>query len=164
MTKQLKYREITQPPFWNDTELSRRDKAIRAAAFIDTEGTIRINQIVKAGQIVSYSANCFFTSISASLPQWMLDNFGGSIVRRMNTGNNAKIRYDWSVASKKAAKFLLEIYPFLMIKRPQADVAIELCKLQGYEYRSLSLQTKIEKWQPLWIEIKRLNQGQGEYK
>lgn len=66
--------------------------------------------------------------------------------------------YHWFIGSKKAVNVLREIYPFLRIKRAQADLALELAaKIEKtIAYPGLT-EEDLASRQKLWVEIKKLN-------
>lgn len=100
------------------TELNSREIEIRAAAFIDGEGSISIRTRL---DIV-----CNVTSTDRRLPEWFMQYFGGSIYAGKGEllNPNAKKSYRWTLASNKAETFLKRIRPFLMLKHEQADIAL----------------------------------------
>jgi hypothetical protein len=96
--------------------LTRREKAIRAAAYVDTEGSFYVR---KDGTAV-----ITVTNTDRRLTDWLQAEYGGSVfLQTRPAGANRKPVWRWRVSSRKAIRFLLEIEPFLVIKSAQADVA-----------------------------------------
>jgi hypothetical protein len=104
-------------------DLNDKETLAYAAGFFDGEGCIVIRRT---------RGNTFWTSVritSTDLPiiEWMRKNFGGATgVQPPN--KNAKVCrpcWFWGMGSKSATEFLKKIAPLLVIKRQQADLAIE---------------------------------------
>jgi len=93
------------------------------AGFFDGEGCI---------SIVRQTETCYVIQCSATQndrrPLYMLKiYFGGSIcnkTRRVN-GKSEVYTIAWSISANKALSFLVEIEPFLILKRKQAQIAID---------------------------------------
>ncbi len=135
--------------------LTLRENSIRAAAMIDTDGCILIMPAPK------YGVRCIFTSTTLPLSQWLFDNYGGQITYRKNEnrpdGFVRKPRYDWTISHKSAAAFIREIRPYLLIKGPQADCAIELRTHQGYAHRRIPQSKKEAIWKMYSDRMHQLN-------
>ena len=58
------------------------------------------------------------------IPMMLREAYGGTISFRKN-GELWKDRYDWNIYSKKALVFLKDILPYLIIKKEQAELAIQ---------------------------------------
>ena len=102
-----------------DYSLTERERAIRAAAFIDGEGCIMVGMAGKRLDVFVVIA-----STTPPLIQWMQDNFGGSIFTRQTRGNR-KLCQSWKVSSA-AAEYCLEIVtPYLLVKQLQALNALQ---------------------------------------
>ena len=102
------------------SDLTDRECAIRAAALIDTDGSISITK--SKGE---YTLRCTLTNTDIRLVEWMKAHYHGSIqIHHPNCkdGYNRKPIYQWSVASDKATQFLHHVYHFLIIKQQQALV------------------------------------------
>lgn len=68
------------------------------------------------------------------LLQWLKFNFGGYIsTTQHETSGNRKVS-QWTVTALKALYFLELILPYLRIKRPQAEIAIEFQKRRKPHY------------------------------
>ncbi len=131
-------------------ELTDREKAIRAAAIIDTDGTININQ---------FQVRCAVLMTQREMIDWLQSEWGGSVYtndRQQADGIVRKTRYQWVVTTKKADKFLRDIYPFLMLKKQQADCAfdlrqqqVSLIKIPPKNGRNIHLQPFVERMKEL---------------
>ena len=97
---------------------------IRLAAFIDGEGCIRI-ATVKGGKLrrrrILY-AEVSIANTDSRLMLWLKGTFGGSTcVDKKRAKPNWAPRYSWSVASRYAVELLRRAYPYLLLKKEQAN-------------------------------------------
>jgi len=60
---------------------------------------------------------------------FLKQNFGGSITGWQPKGENKSFTYSWRITGKKAKFVLLQIYPYLITKKLQAKLAIEMQNL-----------------------------------
>jgi len=58
------------------------------------------------------------------LIEWLHFGFGGGISKHKERGN-CKTKWNWIISSNKAVEFLKLISPYLKLKRPQAELAIQ---------------------------------------
>jgi len=133
--------------------LSEREKAIRAAAFIDTDGCICINKPL-------YLLVCKMSSTTPRLVNWMKQEYGGSVQkseRIINDGYNRLPLYEWRLASEKAEKFLRIVLPFLMIKSEQARCGFTLRETQGHHMRKVPHHIKVQGWEQCYQQMRKLN-------
>lgn len=134
--------------------LTQREKAIRAAAMIDTDGSIRIT--------TKYEICASFTSIDMVLLNWLQSNYGGSI--NQSKGRKSKwdqyhrqITYQWKITTRLCEIFLREIEPFLLLKQQQARACLELREWQGHHFRNASTDDKNAIWKPYREWVMALN-------
>jgi hypothetical protein len=121
MTKYTQLSELTLPNYSQDPALSERECAIRAAAYIDTDGWIRLNRYRNSSGLYFHSIECGFVGVLPEIPRWLQANFGGSVAAR----NGSKlIKHTWISQSRIAYKFLLQIAPFLLVKPKQANLLL----------------------------------------
>lgn len=145
--------------------MNQNEKYAYLAGFVDADGSISIKTQSKARPFVGYITvyNC-----NKMVIEMFFTEFGGGKSRYKKTGrgrNEANWRpcWEWQLTAQKAAKAIQKIYPFLVIKKRQAELVLELCKLKPNgrklarwkpdQYRSLQKQLN-----SLKIECKRLNQ------
>lgn len=95
------------------------------AGFVDGEGCIRFNNNgTKAGRSAPTPQITVGNTRREVLEDLMAD-FGGSI-RVLHVGDHRhKPAWVWSIHSSAAASFLRQIYPYLRLKRPQAELIFE---------------------------------------
>jgi hypothetical protein len=100
------------------------------AGVIDGEGSISI--IKASGKYhFSYQLRLIVTNTDYRMLKWLKDTIGyGNVAERKRkiTQPNWSPVYIYSVTATKAKNLLVTIYPYLVIKREQADIAIEFTK------------------------------------
>lgn len=99
------------------------------AGLFDADGWITINKWPHPGRdYVRYQLFVGVGQVHYPLIRQFKDQFGG-LLHRNDSANkrndNCRICYMWRLASKNAAQFLKEIEPWLIVKKPQAQLAIE---------------------------------------
>ena len=138
------------------SDLTKRECAIRAAAIIDTDGSIDINKLS-----TNYAARCAVSNNDLRLLNWLKNVYGGSICessnRRHKDGYKRRRSYKWTVTAQKAELFLRQIAPFLIIKQKQAYCALGLRMEKGYHTRQISPQEKQTMWRPYYDRMRKLN-------
>jgi DNA modification methylase len=117
----------TGPPRGRFADISESD-ARWLALFLDTEGNIAVKRVERAGRCW-YGAQMVFASTCRALLETAQDIVGrGTILER--PGTNAPMFY-YQVSNRVAAALLHRIYPFLIVKRRQARIAMHLQSLLG---------------------------------
>lgn len=95
------------------------------AGLFDGEGCIRIHKyIAKTDKNPKHTLRC---SISITNPMVLLlfkKRFGGNIRIRLERSEKNKRQWAWEIANKKAFIFLKVIYPYLIIKKEEAKLAM----------------------------------------
>lgn len=92
----------------------------RLAAFIDGEGTI---VIAKARSIYT-QLTIRVVNTDPRLPLWCKSIFGGKVYAATYSKTNVKRAYVWTTQAKKAEEILRGCFPYFLIKREQAEVAL----------------------------------------
>jgi len=100
-----------------------------AAGAIDGEGCIGLHRTGnKSRPSVGLRLSVFNTD--PRLPYRMQDLFGGNVyVSKRPLGH--KPLHEWVLLSAKAADVLKKVYPYLVIKKEQADIALDFAKIIG---------------------------------
>ena len=117
-----------------------------AAGIFDGEGYVDIYKASTstASKSPSLMLRIIISQKDGLVMNWLQDNFGGNVVleRRKET-----YIYRWDIRSQAAKRFLLQIQPFVLIKKEQIDLAIKyeeekekyLLTLKGHQgFRQLS--------------------------
>lgn len=96
------------------------------AGIIDGEGCIHIGREksnrYRSGYVFRLSVS--LSSTEEWLPNWLKFVFGGYIYSQQPRGLQRKPYWEWRLMHNKAKDFLELIYPYLRLKQPQAEIAI----------------------------------------
>ena len=101
-----------------------------AAGFLDGEGCFSIKRYRKYGKgeylyyiaMISCGQAAKPTGIQAI--QKLQELFGGGISKYYLTRNRSDV-VSWMVTSKKAKNCIEKVYPYLIVKKPQAEILLE---------------------------------------
>lgn len=102
------------------------------AGFTDGEGCIRIAQRgakyrLKHGRD-QYFLNIHLANTNREVLAIFKAIFGGSLYAVKRYKEHHKIGYQWAVSHVKAEAYLRLIFPYLKLKKPQAELAMEFLK------------------------------------
>lgn len=94
------------------------------AGIIDGEGCISIGKQTdrSSRRGFTYSLQVNVKSVDEWLPAWLQFSFGGGLHTYTNQADNCM--WSWTITCKKASEFLKLIFPYLNLKRPQAEIAL----------------------------------------
>lgn len=120
------------------------------AGIIDGEGTVGIwksNTGVHsmAGRSPSYILRMSVKMTDEGVIKWLAHITGVKYWSQFNKrpGNHKPWIYQWTFTGRKAARLIREIYPYLIVKQKQCDVALEFIKtLQRRNYFGVRLNHK----------------------
>lgn len=98
------------------------------AGIIDGEGTIALCPAQRGNSKPSFQLTVKVSNTNEWLIQWLHFSFGGSCYAKKIYGENDKQQWEWALWTVRASEFLKLIYPYLRLKKPQAELAI---KFQG---------------------------------
>jgi hypothetical protein len=106
----------------------------RLAAFIDGEGSIRVNiQCVKntgtKARFPIYALNVNVCNTDVRLMVWLSGLFGGTVETKKNGGGRRRTLYVWRVLAAEHKRIIEGCMPYLVLKREQADLALSLLAL-----------------------------------
>ncbi len=99
------------------------------AGIVDGEGCIGLN-LNKSGTGSSYRIKVSVGNTNEWICQWLKLSFGGCVSCSSRIGSNNKPLWQWIVSCNMALNFLELIYPYLKLKKPQAEIAIRFQKLR----------------------------------
>ncbi len=102
--------------------MKKTDLAYVAGLF-DGEGCIQIIKTNGKGRGL-YNLRCSLEMTNEGLPRLLQVCFGGGC-RRRNLPSPRQNQWEWTTLSRMAYSFLKAIYPYLRLKKSEADVAIE---------------------------------------
>ncbi len=106
-------------------------KLAYTAGIIDADGSIGISK-----QKGIYRIRVQLTDKHGNLSQWLKNNFGGILYSYVSrTGFGAGNRYNvWMMLDTKAKEFIVQIEPYLVDKRFQAQfIALYPLKVRGHK-------------------------------
>jgi hypothetical protein len=110
-----------------------------AAGIVDGEGCISFH----TGE--TYSIMVVVVNTSEWLVQWLQTSFGGAVYHRHGECESRgwKPIHHWTIASEEALGFLKLVYPYLRLKKPQAEIAIKFLEMRGSKGRRLTTTEKV---------------------
>lgn len=117
-----------------------------AAGIIDGEGCITLRYHNKDGR----SRPLLQVSVGNTdqwLVEWLRSSFGGNITYRQRVQKNWKPLWLWSAENKIAGEFLELIIPYLRLKKPQAELAIEFQSRKRPRNRVTLMEKELEEIQ-----------------
>jgi len=130
--------------------MSDKKRTIYFAGVFDGEGTCSIG----AGQketCINYNAVMSVTNTDKRLIDWIQQTFGGWVTLAKRQVGNQKEAWMWRTTKKDhIEKLLLQILPYLIIKREQAKVLLNFVRLPRH-LNDASLRAKY------WQELRILN-------
>jgi len=98
-----------------------------AAGIIDGEGSIQIqrsrNERYSSGHRYALTVKVSMTDIA--VPIWLQGKFGGSICTYKPKKGYRRPLIRWAIGAKGTLRFLEAIYPYLVAKKNEAELAIE---------------------------------------
>jgi len=106
--------------------MKRTDLAYIAGLF-DGEGNIGIvkRKCHYHATVPIYHLQVRLTLVQEYLPHWLQMAFGGYVSFRKRPNSKHRDIYTWQIGYGQATDFLKAILPFLKLKKPQAELAIE---------------------------------------
>ena len=102
------------------------------AGIIDGEGTIGLHRN-HFGPKERYRTPSYMLRIRVKMTdelivRWLHSICGGRFYYSKKQIGNCKSVFEWSIVGKAANKLLLELLPYLKLKKPQAEIGIEFAK------------------------------------
>lgn len=95
------------------------------AGIIDGEGSINIYRVTTLKDKPRFAMRIAVGITDPWLPQFLKIHFGGSVWLAKHNNPKHKDCWFWQISAKKAAPFLSHIIPYLCIKKPQAELALQ---------------------------------------
>ena len=120
------------------------------AGFFDGEGYIGILKRKKKEKWnIEYFIQLSIGQMDGEIMDWVVNNFGGHLHLVKRDGS-----YYWIASNKEAYNILKRIVPYLIYKKPQAELAIKF-----YEERVLRKpipKEELERREKIYLELKSL--------
>jgi hypothetical protein len=105
------------------------------AGFFDGEGSITIHingrRYSPRGLSPNHTLQVSIGNTDALIPSWIQSIYGGSLTHRFSDNKRCKRVTQWTLRCIGALAFLEDIYPYLKMKRPQAEIAM------NYQHRKI---------------------------
>uniref|UniRef100_A0A6M3J479 Putative homing endonuclease n=1 Tax=viral metagenome TaxID=1070528 RepID=A0A6M3J479_9ZZZZ len=127
------------------------------AGFVDGEGCIRIDKSYPKKRSIHYKLQIIVVNTNLEILTLFKEQFGGHLYRRIHKGREA---YYWSMYCQDAEEFVKVILPFLVIKKPQAELALQFqeSKKMGKPTPSRPLdQDELDLREAYYQQMKELN-------
>ena len=144
----------------------RKTDLAYAAGIIDGEGCIGISfhrQVRPNKSYTFYELQVRVNHTNEWLCQWLRFAFGGHVSPRNSQSmkrNTWKPQWAWEIAARRALVFLELIYPYLRLKKPQAEIAIRFQRAKHHQGRKkMSTEAELAIIEAQKILISSLNQG-----
>lgn len=104
----------------------KKTKLAYAAGFLDGEGCIKIaKRNPRNGRSANYSLLVSITQKDGRPVDWLFGNFGGVVYLKNKKTDGSNWIYEWRSTDTGAYKFLKSVVPFLLVKKEQAELAIQ---------------------------------------
>jgi len=114
------------------------DELAYYAGLFDGEGCIHIARIHTKKRHLTYQLVCRVSMYSLSVLEDLKSQFGGSIYCEKNhpISNKYGLLWSWSLFSIGAKNFLSQVQPYLRIKRPQCELALQFQEAKSNRTRT----------------------------
>ncbi len=116
--------------------LQEKDK-IYIAGYLDADGSLMITKFGSTEQIVVQCA-----SVHREFIEYLKSIYGGMYVYRDNYGKNSKKLYQWRVVARDAERVIIDVYPYLRLKKERARILISFQNTKGKGGTAVSEENK----------------------
>ncbi len=103
------------------------------AGLLDGEGCIGVDKIKSrhSARELDFKLRIIITNCNSDVLFWLKQTVGSGCVYQYKKSGNKNWRpvHRWQVVSEQARAFLLEVYPYLRIKKEIAEIVLQLPKL-----------------------------------
>ena len=132
------------------------------AGIIDGEGSINLSRVHKNSpdHTTTYFIRLRVTNTHRGLLDWIVLKVGyGSVGKMKNYDSkyNRKQAYQWNLSNQRVVDVLRQVYPYLKVKRLQAEVAFEYQKTVGISFGKKLSEEIVDKRAGLKSKITGLN-------
>lgn len=139
----------------------------RLAAFIDGEGSIRSCIQRKKNKGTAARFPIFATTVQVAntdlvLMTWLSNRFGGVVEQKKNGGGRRRTLYIWRLLTKDQVAILEGCMPYFILKRRQAELAIELILMADQKRRPRTPE-KALKQHATAVALNELNLTRGKH-
>lgn len=133
-----------------------------AAGFIDGEGTISLYG--RSDRLREYRVTVTAVNTNRIALDRLRAMFGGTVhlMHKDTPGRNWKPSFYWAISYGKAAEAIKLLLPFLLLKRPQAELALEARTHVGCESGRKRSESRMQALQAICNRFRSLNRkGKG---
>lgn len=126
------------------------------AGIFDGEGCITLGKTKNYTE--TYHLNVNITNTNKDLIDWVLFIVGKGGISRKPRKANWKQCYAWKINGELAVKFIKKIYPYLKVKKLQADVAIrygETIRMKEKRIRLTDEERDLRR--NMFLELRKIN-------
>lgn len=128
------------------------------AGIIDGEGCIHINKRKqKLGRNDDFAIEITIVNTSKKLMEWLWDKLGGYLNFRKSKNSKWKGCYRLRVSRLQAEILLKRLLPYLIAKKSQAEIVLELRKHIKLGKTQRLSEKELERREFLYLKIKRFN-------
>lgn len=133
------------------------DAIVYMASMIDGEGSISIDvqSPNKTRKYHYYSIRMNVINTNFPLMEWIQKNFGGDVYMNKLIPNRKQV-YKWSIYSRKAAEILQACLPYMIVKKPHAEILIDFMDSMGVTGWHVPEEIRLYR-QALYFKIRELN-------
>ena len=133
---------------------------------IDSDGCISVAKSTNRDRSASYHEAVALGQVIPIVPYMLLERFGGTVFLRRQKIDNRRDCYIWRVCSIKANRMIVDILPYLRIKREQALNCLELrrCinKSKRHHRRPARYTRQMERYHRLSKTLNRVGTPDGQ--
>jgi len=141
-----------------------------AAGFVDGEGCIAVvRSFVPNRARYQYGVQVVVANRDRAVLDWMQSNWGGWVVAVSGTRpTQSRESFHWRCATRIAKPFLTGMRPWLRIKGPQCDNALEMIELLQRSFRTLGRRPIPSQWlaqqeELYWIQRQLNHRGTANF-
>lgn len=138
-----------------------KEQLIYMAGMFDGEGSVNIEvQAPRENRKYHYySLRMIVINTNKDLMEWLVKTFGGKYSERKKI-EGRKLCYRWAKCSREAAEILQACLPYMIVKKPQAEIFVEFMHTMGKNGWYVSEETRTHR-QSLYDKMRKLNK-QGD--
>ena len=139
--------------------LKGKAKLAYTAGILDGEGTVFLERrVTRKGDYRNYVLTVVISNTNEWLIKWLEFNYGGNVSSYQQKHPNRLLSWRWRIQATKAMEFLRLVLPYLILKRPQAEIAIQFQLNRSHRHRT-DEEKAVDEAQKLLISSYNSNSG-----
>lgn len=116
------------------------------AGFVDGDGSIGLRKCHSERGYIDTLVRLRVTQASKEILDWIGLTTGAGTVRQWaRCSNRHRSRFEWYCSGRKALAVIREIYPYLLVKKLQAEIVLKYEETMVGTGKLLSVEQKIER-------------------